>query len=685
MIDRRLVRMGAAACALLLGLGRASAQVNWQPGTGIAGAQGQSIAYDLSTPGTAYFGGGGGLVYKTTDNGATWSAGSPLDTPLATPRGIAVVPDYPNIVYVAATDFVFHANGGLYRSVDGGAHFSKVRNFRTAAGLQLGGRVVTDPSGSRVVYGDRLSGIWLSNDGAKTFKHVVTAGNAFLVADETATALYATNGKQPVITRSLDGGNTWSAIAVGTLTSLQPVTAVGVDPREKLTIYAAYTTVDQYGNSIGGGIWKSTDGGNTWPAANNVAIPAIAFAPGAGINQVLVDPTKSSFVMAALLNGVTPVDLFRTGNGGQSWFADGRTVGFDSPGRLAISGVNNAYPDTILVAGSGGVAKSSDLGKSFTLSNGGLAAPELYAFAANLAVPGSVYAGTPTGIYHSTDNGGTWRNIANWPGDHLTELVAIDSKANPAIAYAVTETKIWRSGDDGQTWASVALPAAGTPYYMWTDPLTAGRVYASYGDNVLYSSSDRGATWTANTIGPASANADLSGLLVSPVKRGTLYAATSAGLFMSTDHGASWTQSNAEMVAAAAVAAVWLTPINTLLVEGEDSGGNWHLYSSTDSGQTWTVLNNPGIAPGASDTGGAGIALASQPAGRAVFAAYPNPHSPSGLTTIWESLDGGAHWKAVATKEVEESLGYGFYSFTATPTQVEIGGGYGGFYLGTIQ
>ncbi|HLY58345.1 MAG TPA: hypothetical protein VKS60_22475 [Stellaceae bacterium] len=675
MRDRqRFVVAGCGAAALVAGSTMASGQVEWSR-VGIASVYGQVIQFDHANPGTVYLGGDEARIYKSTDNGATWGKGAELASLFDTPRGITIVPQHPNTIYVASTDFVFHTGGGLYRSTDAGATFTHIQDFKTAAGTQLGGRVATDPTGQKVVYGDRLSGIWLSTDGAATFTNIVTTGNAFLQADPGLQDIYAANGFAPTVTRSLDGGATWSTVTVGTLNpATDKVGEVGVDPQHPLTIYAAYETFDSTGALTGTGIWKSTDGGTTWPTAGNVATPGEAY-------EIEVDPGNSNLIVATPLGHINPDGVFLSTDGGATWKADGATVGF-APFRVTVSGPNGPYRDTIMVTGDGGIARSADGGTSFKLKNGGLKAAVLYAVASGSAGQ-PVYVGTPDGVLES-DDGATWRNITSWTGDTEVFPLAVDFLTSTPTLYAVTDTSFYRSGDDGETWHALTIPAGTNPFILATDPKQAKRIFASVGDNQLYRSDDKGKTWTTTTVGPAASALSLSGLLVHPGSTGALFAATSGGLYTSSDDGATWTQTAPQATAATAV--VWIGGgLHELMFEGQDSSGDWHLYVSPDKGSAWQALDNPGIAAGASDTGGAAIVLASDKswAGHAVFAGYTDPVSLIGATTVFESTDGGRTWTNIASPNVEGELAEGVLSLGTIGRHVVASGYLGGAFLGS--
>src|SRR5262252_4328606 len=142
---------------------------------------------------------------------------------------------------------------------------------------------------------------------------------------------------------------TWAD--VGIWTSHGPeggnIRAIAIDPVHPSTVYAG---------SSGGGVFKSTDGGDRWAAAN-------AGLTNLNVNALIVDPAMPATLFAATDDGV-----FRSFDGGQSWTAAGAGLASPYVNSLAIS-------TSGLYAGSGagnGVYRSSDGGESWSPANAGL-------------------------------------------------------------------------------------------------------------------------------------------------------------------------------------------------------------------------------------------------------------------------------------------------------------------------
>lgn len=235
--------------------------------------------------GTYYFGAVGGGVWKSTDAGTTWQ---PIfdSQPIASIGAIAVAPSDPNVVYVGSGEADMREDitygNGMYKSTDGGTTWTHIG----LTDSQQIGRILIDPHNADVVY-------------------VAALGHAF-----------GPNAERGVF-RSTDGGRTWSAV-------LHRDTDTGAidlafDPQDAKIIYASLWqtrrppwNVYPPSNGPGSGLYKSTDGGNTWQQLTN-GLPT----EGLGRIGIAVAPTNRNRVYAIV--DAERGGLYRSDDAGQSW------------------------------------------------------------------------------------------------------------------------------------------------------------------------------------------------------------------------------------------------------------------------------------------------------------------------------------------------------------------------------
>lgn len=332
------------------------------------------------------------------------------------------------------------------------------------------------------------------------------------------------------IWKSTDGGIAWKPIFDD-----KPVHAIGalaVAPSDSEIVYAGTGESFIRSNvSIGNGIWKSMDGGDTW---TNIGLENTG-----RISRVVVHPTNPDIVyVAAVGHAYTPQKergVFMTEDGGKTWqhtlFVDENTGASDvvldpfNP-RILFAGTWELKLKTWNRTSGGpgsGLHKSVDGGKTWTkLKSKGLPKTTIgkIALAMSPAQKGRVYAQMETGdgipldgkatesgeLWRSDDNGKTWKMVnANRDigGRQAYYTRCAASPDNPNEIYF-----IWagfsRSIDAGKT---LEKSAPGSQpnwdhHEMWIDPLDGNRMIV-VGDGGLSISQDRGKNWRRTQLAVA--------------------------------------------------------------------------------------------------------------------------------------------------------------------------------------
>ena len=216
-------------------------QLHWRAiGPANMGGRVADIAGDPHKPYTLYVATGTGGLFKTTDNGTSWS-GIFDKQPVASVGAVAVAPQDSKIVWAGTGE----PNGrnssswgnGVYKSEDGGGKWQNMglRDTQTIA------RVIVDPADVNTVYVAAVGHLWGANRERGVFK-------------------------------TSDGGKTWTP-------SLQVDENTGaidlvIDPSDHNTLYAAMymrrrTPYSFTSGGPTGGIFKTTDGGRTWKKLTN--------------------------------------------------------------------------------------------------------------------------------------------------------------------------------------------------------------------------------------------------------------------------------------------------------------------------------------------------------------------------------------------------------------------------------
>src|SRR3989442_7816725 len=158
-------------------------------------------------------------------------------------------------------------------------------------------------------YGPHVGGVYKSADGGTSWNATGLSNlrggigftSALAIDPQPPTTLYATSGSYVGslfiggVFKSTDAGESWSAVSAG-LPNL-PVTALAIDPQTPTTLYAGTER---------GGVFKSTDGGMSWSAFNTGLTNLL-------VNSVVVDPRRPTTLYAGTQGGgvfvlFTPAD-----------------------------------------------------------------------------------------------------------------------------------------------------------------------------------------------------------------------------------------------------------------------------------------------------------------------------------------------------------------------------------------
>ncbi len=246
-----------------------------------------AVAGSYDEPNTFYFGAVAGGVWKTTDAGAYWRCVSDGFLATASVGALAVAPSDSNVIYAGMGETTIRIDvshgDGVYKSTDAGRSWANV-GLRETRHI---GKVRVHPENPDVVWVAALGhafgpnperGVFKSDDGGRTWRHVLAvsdkAGAVDLSVDETnPRILYAavweayrsfwqisSGGSESGLWRSTDGGETWTAITrrpglpEGTLGKI----GVVASPAKAGRVWALVEHLTE------GGLYRSDDYGDSW-------------------------------------------------------------------------------------------------------------------------------------------------------------------------------------------------------------------------------------------------------------------------------------------------------------------------------------------------------------------------------------------------------------------------------------
>jgi photosystem II stability/assembly factor-like uncharacterized protein len=371
---------------------------------------------------------------------------------------VAGVPGNRSVLYVGT------ASSGLFRSTNGGITFESV--FDEGNTLSIGAiairaddaDVVYVGTGEGAVrnsisYGD---GIYRTTDGGQSWTHLgledTERFSRIVIHPEDPRIVYAAAmghawgpNAQRGLYRSTDGGDTWDRILFVNETT--GASDVAIDPEDPRIVYAGmyeYLRRPWHFRSggPGSGLYRSMDGGDTWtkltdPALEN-GLPGAALVGRVGVSVHHDDPR----VVYALIESQEPGELWRSDDRGTTWrmVSDNRRLN-NRPFYYTQVRADPVDPDRIYTL-AGGFSVSTDGGRTFG-GSGGRMFGDHHALWIDPTDPARLLCGTDGGFYISNDYGRNWDFVNNMPMAQAYH-VGIDMAEPYNVLGGFQDHEIWR-------------------------------------------------------------------------------------------------------------------------------------------------------------------------------------------------------------------------------------------------
>lgn len=580
-----------------------------------------------------------GGVWKTTNAGMSW-------TPIFDQVGpgsigaVAVAPSNSEIVWVGTGEDNNQRSSsygdGVYKSVDGGKTFTHM-GLRTS---QHTGRIRVHPTDPDIVWvaangplwaGGGERGVYKTTDGGATWRNVLSVdsytGAADIVYDPTnPDVLYAAmhqrerraysyvgGGPGTGIWKSTDGGESWKKLTVGLPTSDMGRIGLDVALSHPSTVYAVVEGSE-------GGAYRSDDSGATWRRTSNIeSIPWY-------FGEIRADPNDPETVYHL------GVQLQRSSDGGVTWTIAGRGTHVDHHAMW----INPEDSQHLILGNDGGLYVSRDQGASWDFSPN-LPIAQFYAVGLTMDEPffgiagGTQDNGTWGGPSRTRASDGIfnadWRSMLGGDG-----FYAAFDPVDPNIGYAESQNGVISRVDrrTGERKGIMPQPAEGErPYrFNWSAPIKVSpwdphTIY--FAANHMFRSTDRGDTWVR-----------LGEDLTRSINRDSL---PMMGAVPARDAVAR----NQGVADFGNVSDLDVSRLQRgLLIAGTDDGV---VAISTDDGQTWIKQTR---FPGVPDTAYVSKVRLSQHDAAVMYVTFDNHRSNDMKPYVIRSADGGRSWTNIS-------------------------------------
>ena len=553
------------------------------------------LAFHPTAPNTIFAGAPAGGLWKSTDNGTTWSTNTDLLPNLGV-SGIAIDPMHPDTMYIATGDRD-HGDTysiGVLKSVDGGETWKPTGlTLQLTNYARLTGMVIHPTQTQHLVVSSR-AGIYRTTDGGANW--TITQGGSFQSLTSTPGAphlLYAGTESNGKVWFSRNFGQNWTVLtgASGLPANGPARCEVATTAADTNYVYALFGA----NNSGLYGVYRSTNKGVTWSQMHGSTPNLLDWSTtgsGAGGQAwydlaIAVSPLNKDEL---LIGGV---NVWRSNNGGANFALSGHWYGGGGASFVHADQHWFAFrPGTneIWAGNDGGMYMSPNggLANSWVSKNNGLSVTQYYKIATTPANPTWTIAG-------SQDNG-THLKKANWSrvrgGDGMD--CGMDP-ANELVMYAsIYYGDFTKSNNGGSSFnAPFNLPPAGGG--NWVTPFLVSR----HNGNVLYAGFTK--VWKSTNAGVSFAATSSSNLLgtdniyvlaESPSNPDVIYAGINQYLFRSMDGGATWSQHSGG-AGSHVITGIAVDPLDPLHIIVSRSGyvAGQKVYESYNGGVSYSNIS----------------------------------------------------------------------------------------------
>lgn len=506
---------------------------------GPEGGDARSLTYDPKDPDRIWLGTSTSTIFMSTDGGRNWFRFAHLGSgDQNVIDHIVVNPANPDIIFASSWNVDDHNSGDIFRSKDGGKTWSALPEIH---GMPIRALAMS-PSDPNVLAAGALDGVYRTKDAGDSWERISPESHegiknieSLAIDPKNPDVIYA--GTWHLAWKTEDGGRTWHHINKGMIDD-SDVFSIVVNPSSPSIVFASACS----------GIYVSESGGETFHKVQGIPFSARR-------TRVLKEDSNHLNVVY----GGTTQGLWRTNDAGKTWkqLSSSDLVVND----ILIDPRNSSH--LLVATDRGGVLVSNDGGKSLSPSNRGYTHRFITTILPDKDDPDTVFVG----IAHDREWGGVfsfrkgsdiWQQRSNGLGNR--DVLTLQQASNGTLV-AGTNRGVFMMDRNGVGWRpsnTVSRPMSVTAMTKGSNdfaPLTNG---------------------TPGLLADAKVN-DLD------LNEREWLAATSEGLFISSDNGRTWTggpvlgRKDLISVRSNGIMQVVATPAEVLISPNE--GADWHVVT----------------------------------------------------------------------------------------------------------
>jgi photosystem II stability/assembly factor-like uncharacterized protein len=507
----------------------------WQV-LGPDGGDARSLAYDAHNPDHILLGTSTGQMFSSNDGGRSWSRLARLGGDEYVLDHISIDPTDSNRIYVSAWSSSGQQIGEVFRSVDGGA------NWKTLPAM----------------HGKSIRAMAMF----KGDSNVLVAG--------------ALDG----VFRSKDAGETWQQLSPANSTEIKNIESVAVDPRDPNTVYAGTWHL----------AWKTSDGGLNWQHINKGMID------DSDVFSVIVDHENPSVVFASACSGI-----YKSETGG-NLFSKIQGIPF-SARRTRVLKQDPTNENIVYAGTTEGLWKTMDLGKTWKR----VSSAEVVVNDVMIDPRDSnrvMLATDRSGVMASMDGTATWSPSNKGYAHRYVSALLADNKDASTIYVGVVNDReyggVFYSKDAGQHWLQKAAGLGGKDVFALKQSASGTLVAGT--NHGMYSLESNGSEWrpmntlvVESTVTRPPRKGSRKPVVTTSIQKSKLesrvndlelcsgkwLAATSTGIYTSTDQGKTWkggqVLAQSDFVSVRMEGSTMVAATRSSVLVSNDSGTSWKL------------------------------------------------------------------------------------------------------------
>lgn len=529
-----------------------------------------SIGFHPTDPNTWYVGAAIGGIWRTIDNGQSYT---PLgdDLPFLAVSSIVVDRVNPDVIYIAISDHVWYGPSGIgvYKTTDGGMNWQPTSlsfDFTQDDRIYW---MEADPTDNNHILVATSDGLYETTNGFNSNTKILSNSCFHVRFHETNSNIVYLGDRSGRFYRSTNGGSSFSLVQdFG-----NGDTHVDVGHNNNSIVYV----------KVGNELHRSSDNGSSFTQQGTMSEGGEVFKVALFNDDIII---SGNF------------DTYRSNNGGSSFTQISDWLGAGGLPLIHVDQrnifVNPLQTNYVYYCNDGGVYRYNINTGSFENLSDGLKITQYYDIAVSQTDPNVIGGGSQDNGNVFRTSAGVWQQYAT-TGDGMNQEINADNANIRYWSYQYGSINRWQNGSNTSIIPNGESGAWETPYRL--DPSNQQRLIIAYQE--VYESMNNGSSWTAIS-GNLAGGDDLEELAIAPTNGERIYVVRGSNLYVKSLTDNTWTTKTLPASSISDIEVDFRDEDKLYIsVSGYNSGSK--VWMSSDAGDIWNNISGslPNISTGA--------------------------------------------------------------------------------------